>query len=112
MTLGIGGHLRQEDVRENNILNWALREFNEEINYNGPVQASLLGIINDDSNPVGQVHVGVALVIHGESDQISVKSELKNGYLASLDECFLHYEEFESWSKFVFLALHEKEHHI
>ncbi|MGC2310962.1 MAG: hypothetical protein WA432_05045 [Candidatus Babeliaceae bacterium] len=108
-TLGIGGHIRQEDMIENDknndyqsILNWARREFEEEINYSGSYKIEPLGILNDDSNTVGQVHVGFVFLLHGDSADISVKSELKSGQLLTLDECSPIYDSMETWTKIVF----------
>ena len=105
LTLGIGGHIRQEDMQENSLFAWALREFHEEVNYAGNLKVKPLGIINDDSNDVGKVHIGFALLLCGDSPEISVKSELKSGKLVSLDDCISMKECMESWSQFVVDAL-------
>ncbi len=100
-TLGIGGHIRKEDMKTDSIFDWAKREFKEEINYSGSFTIKPLGILNDESNAVGQVHTGFVFLLEGDSDQISVKSELKSGTLATLDECLAHTEQMESWSQMV-----------
>jgi predicted NUDIX family phosphoesterase len=101
-SLGIGGHVRKEDLQGSAIIDWAKREFHEEITYNGNLEFELLGILNDDSNAVGRVHVGFVYLLHGDSDQISIKSELKSGELKTLEECKLLYDQFETWSKIIF----------
>lgn len=101
-SLGIGGHIRQEDLTSDSLFDWAHREFNEEVNYNDPFTIKPLGILNDDSNSVGQVHVGFVFLIEGSTPQISVKSELKNGTLVTLAECKNYFNKMESWSQFVF----------
>ncbi len=101
LTLGIGGHIREEDMQENSLFAWALREFHEEVNYTGALKVLPLGIINDDSNDVGKVHIGFAFLLRGDSPDISVKSELKHGELVSLDECIAQKESMETWSQFV-----------
>lgn len=109
-TLGIGGHIRHEDLQEgatnlrqgfsgHAIFDWAKREFNEEINYAGTLDITPIGILNDDSNDVGKVHIGLVLLLQGNSDQISVKSELKSGRLVSLEECMNYKESMETWSQ-------------
>lgn len=98
-TLGIGGHVRIEDLQEQTLWGWAQREFEEEINYQGNLEISTLGILNDDSNAVGQVHIGLVLLLKGDSSTISVKEELKSGTLASLETCREHYDSLESWSQ-------------
>lgn len=100
-TLGIGGHLRKEDIEKSSLIEWAIREFHEEINYEGSFTVKPLGILNDDSNNVGKVHVGIVLLLEGDSDKISIKSELKSGFLVSLQECKKIYTALESWTQFV-----------
>lgn len=105
MTLGIGGHVRQEDMHGATVFEWAWREFHEEIDFKGNVKITTLGLLNDDSNSVGQVHMGLVLLVDGNSDQISVKSELKEGMLMPLEECRMHFEQMEPWSQLVFDVL-------
>src|SRR5579871_1579108 len=89
-TLGIGGHIRQEDLMTGtSIFDWARREFHEEVHYQGTFTIECLGLLNDDSNAVGQVHSGFVFLLHGNSADISVKSELKSGQLVTLEECLL-----------------------
>lgn len=100
-SLGIGGHMRQEDFLGTDIIDWAQREFKEEIDYKGSYTVKTLGILNDDSNPVGEVHLGCVLLLTGDSADISVRSELRNGYLATLEECEKQYSLMEGWSQIV-----------
>ena len=104
-TLGIGGHIRQEDLAKADIMAWAEREFHEEVSYEGQYHVKPLGILNDDTNLVGQVHLGFVLLITGTSDKITIKSELKQGTLLTLDECQSFYDHMEGWSQMVFDAL-------
>jgi predicted NUDIX family phosphoesterase len=101
-SLGIGGHIRQEDMTSDSIVNWAKREFYEEIDYKGNLEIEAIGILNDDSNDVGRVHLGFIFLLKGDSGQIKVKEELKSGELVSFAECELFYEKMETWSQMVF----------
>lgn len=101
-SLGIGGHIREEDLAGKTIFDWATREFNEEVNYKGELKIKPLGLLNDDTNAVGQVHIGFVFLLEGNSDQINIKSELKQGNLVSLDECKQYYDRMETWSQIVF----------
>ncbi len=102
-SLGIGGHMRQEDMQQaKTIFDWAHREFQEEIDYKGSFTIKTLGMLNDDSNPVGQVHVGLVLLLEGDSDSIKVRSELKSGQLLTISELKTHFEDMESWSQIIF----------
>lgn len=98
-SLGIGGHIRHEDVTTNDIAAWAQREFDEEIAYSGSCVLEPVGILNDDSNAVGQVHVGFVFLVHGDSSDIAIRSELKSGKLLSLEECDEFYPFMETWSQ-------------
>lgn len=105
-SLGIGGHMRQEDMDEGaTIFDWAKREFKEEIDYTGRFSIKTLGVLNDDSNLVGQVHLGLVLLLEGTNADIKVRSELKSGKLVTPIECLDFYQDLESWSQIVFDAL-------
>lgn len=101
-SLGIGGHVRKEDIQSRDLFEWARREFHEEISYTGNFSISTLGILNDDSNDVGKVHLGLVLLLKGDSANIRIKSELKSGSLYSFKECQEFYPFMESWSQLVF----------
>jgi predicted NUDIX family phosphoesterase len=101
-TLGIGGHLREEDLKGDNFFEWAQREFHEEVNYTGNLEVEPLGVLNDDSNDVGKVHVGFVLLLKGDNPNISIKSELAGGTLLSSDECKAKYAAMETWSQLAF----------
>jgi len=104
-TLGIGGHLREADMHHGSIETWAEREFNEEVNYAGGLKITPLGLINDDSNPVGRVHIGFVYLLDGASSEISIKSELKDGALYPLDQIVAQKDALESWSQLILPAL-------
>jgi predicted NUDIX family phosphoesterase len=114
-SLGIGGHVRREDVISDNIKDWILREFHEEIEYKGTLKIQPLGVINDDSNPVGQVHFGCVFLLEGSSETINIKSELKQGILATVKECLAYRNSMEKWSQLIFdylrKNLEEKEYY-
>jgi len=100
-TLGIGGHIRQEDMDHNSMIEWARREFYEEVYYNGTFVVEPVGLINDDTDLVGQVHLGFLFILHADSADIAVKSELQSGQLMTLAACSALKDKMESWSAFV-----------
>ena len=104
-SLGIGGHIRSDDMQGKSIFDWARREFAEEVDYQGNLQVEMLGVLNDDSNLVGQVHLGLVLLLTGDSAQIKVNSELKSGILLTLSECESFAGLMENWSTVVFQFL-------
>lgn len=104
-SLGIGGHINEEDITEGDIMQWGKREFNEEVDYTGNLNIKPIGILNDDSNDVGKVHIGFVFLLEGDSPNIKVKSELKSGELYSLDECTKLYDGMENWSQLILPVL-------
>jgi predicted NUDIX family phosphoesterase len=100
-SLGIGGHIRKEDMKTKNIMTWAQREFDEEISYTGSYKITPLGILNDDATDVGRVHLGLILLLQGDSSVISIKSELQHGFLADYKTCMLRYDQMETWTQIV-----------
>ncbi len=102
-SLGIGGHVRCEDLLgDSSLLGWAQREFKEEIAYEGTYTVKSVGLLNDDSNSVGRVHIGCVLLLEGDSNLISVKSELKSGVLLPVEAIKDLYSSLETWSQIVF----------
>ena len=102
LTLGIGGHIREEDLTSPDIIDWATREFEEEVDYKGTYKVEPLGLLNDDSNPVGEVHLGIIFLLRADSDNIKVKSEFKSGKLITLDDGEFDYPLMENWAQICF----------
>ncbi len=101
LSLGIGGHMRQEDMHGKTIFDWAKREFEEEVSYNGNLKITTLGILNDDSSEVGKVHLGIVLLLQGDNNQIFIKDEHKSGVLLTKQECLAKFDRMESWSQLI-----------
>ena len=101
LSIGIGGHIRKEDISSKSLFDWARREFAEEINYDGKFETELIGALNDDSNSVGKVHLGIVFLLKGDSDKIKVRSELKSGYLVKKEDLETLVPKMETWSKIV-----------
>jgi len=101
-SLGIGGHIRKEDIEGKTLFDWARREFAEEVEYNGEFEIEPIGLLNDESNSVGQVHTGFVFLLKGNSGKIKIRDEHKEGRLLTLQECKIVYESMENWSKIVF----------
>jgi predicted NUDIX family phosphoesterase len=75
MSVGVGGHVNKEDGFNNPVLAFmegAAREAKEEIGVEVDLTTlgkSIYGLVNDESNPVGQVHLGVCIVLKLDEDQ-------------------------------------------
>jgi len=118
-SLGIGGHMNDEDGLGSHFDAAAyqralLRELEEELHL--PASFSIdqikpLALLNDDSNPVGAVHLGVVHQCSLLSDEVTAKEDAiaELGFLthAELQE---RSEEFESWSQIIIQGWKELQH--
>ena len=88
--LGIGGHINKEDIKNGkDILEEGMtREWSEEVDFKGKfISQKLVGIVNDESRSVEQVHLGLVYHFVGDSADISIKETDKmEGGLFDLKE--------------------------
>ncbi len=105
LSIGIGGHIRKKDLdsksMSNSIIDWSRREFKEEVKYKGKFKFEPLGILNDESNPVGKVHTGFVFLLHGSTENIDIKDEHQEGYMLTFKECMSMYNQMENWSRII-----------
>jgi len=103
-SLGVGGHINPEDVGNGDpVISGMRREWDEEVVYSGSFAARLVGLVHEESAPVGRVHLGVVFLIDGDSDEIAIRETDKlSGELLTLTEMRIYYLEMESWSQIVY----------
>ena len=79
-----------------------LREIEEEIFLETTYEEHCLGLINDDSTPVGQVHLGIVHVFDlAEPKARRREADLTQDGFAPVAELLERKVEFETWSQFV-----------
>ncbi len=103
-SIGIGGHINKADVEgaSDPIGAGLKRELEEELSVQGGWQARLAGVLNDDTNPVGQVHFGLVHVVDVDTPEIAVReSEVLSGRLADLAEVRALRDRMETWSQLI-----------
>lgn len=113
-SIGIGGHIKEEVDRRDTLTETILvamgRELEEEISIDwGPVSSiSEIGYLNDDSNPVGRVHLGIVFQYKLDSEQAaSLKLKGSDGLI---DAKWMTYEELsqepgENWTRLLYPAI-------
>ncbi|MBL8858766.1 MAG: NUDIX hydrolase [Planctomycetes bacterium] len=115
-SIGIGGHINPEDLgdaprAQSSVLDaGSAREIAEELSVRGTYKVRRVGILNDDSNAVGAVHVGVVQVIHVTGTVDVLEREQLEGRLLPCEELIaLHAQgaNFETWSKMLLPQLGE-----
>jgi predicted NUDIX family phosphoesterase len=103
-SIGVGGHISADDTSLfGDLYREALaREVAEEVVLETSYEEHCLGLINDDSNPVGQVHLGIVHVFELAEPRVQRREQaLTRSGFAPLAELRAQREEFETWSQFV-----------
>ncbi len=104
-SLGIGGHINPESSpAEDNIITSSMyRELNEEVRVSEHESLRFGGIINDDSNSVSRVHLGLLYVLEVISPEFEVLEKDKmTAKWVKEPELNNYYDNFERWSQIVF----------
>lgn len=109
-SVGVGGHINPVDANQTGmdiVRAAALREIAEEFICRPGLPATLLGLINDDSNPVGRVHLGIVFRYELADEHISPNEpeNFADFGLASATELSFTLEQFETWSQIAIRAL-------
>jgi predicted NUDIX family phosphoesterase len=103
-SLGIGGHICTDDsaVSDDPYRTGLMRELDEEVFLDTEYSERILGLINDDLTPVGQVHLGIVHVLDLAEPNVRHRDEaLADGGFASLKQLRQLRDEFETWSRFL-----------
>jgi predicted NUDIX family phosphoesterase len=118
LSIGVGGHMEQEDGRGESdggqqapspILNAMQRELEEELFWpsQDPPPLRFYGLINDDTTPVGQVHLGLCFVAKVEQRPISIREHDKmEGWWERPARLQAQVAQLESWSALALSALY------
>ena len=108
-SVGIGGHISSTDGEHGDDTSYEAgmrRELDEEVAIGGGWKARCAGLINDDSNAVGSVHLGIVHVLELERpDVASRESELVECGFEPLESLLAARDRFETWSQIVLDAL-------
>lgn len=103
-SVGIGGHISSEDGQAGTVAYdvGMRREIDEEVDLATGYNESLVGLINDDSNEVGQVHLGLVHIFDVEEAKVSPREEsIQETGFAPPSQLASEIETFETWSQIV-----------
>jgi predicted NUDIX family phosphoesterase len=101
-SLGVGGHIEKEDgdIGQNSYVKGLWRELKEEVGIDPSNNIKLLGFINDDSNDVGKVHLGIVHLYQLETSDLESKElNLTDCKFSSISKIKEEEESFETWSR-------------
>jgi predicted NUDIX family phosphoesterase len=108
-SLGVGGHMNPDDSiksKEQYVIDELKRELNEEVKLlNGCLIEDIesIGFLNDDTIPVGRVHIGLLYNIHVSNKEVYINEPDKmTGAWVEKSGLAEFYGEMETWSKIAF----------
>jgi predicted NUDIX family phosphoesterase len=105
-SIGVGGHLNPVDEGADPLLAGLRREWIEELVADWEPEFNLVGLLNDDSNPVGAVHLGVVFTVAADGRGVEVRERDKlRGRFVPTAEVFAAWDRLETWSQLVAAAL-------
>ncbi len=101
-SIGVGGHLNPVDEGEDPLTDGLRREWSEELSADWEPDFRLVGMLNDDSNAVGAVHLGVVFTVKADGRALTVREHHKLiGRWATVDELRAAWDRLETWSQLV-----------
>lgn len=105
-SIGIGGHVNPED---GGLAGGLRREWDEEVAADWEPEFRAVGLLNDDTDPVGAVHLGVVYSVEaaGRAASVREKHKLEGEFVAPV-QVLRVYERLETWSSLVYDFLFER----
>lgn len=114
-SIGIGGHIEQRDetlfASDRDLYrDAAAREVAEEVHVGAPHRERIVGLINDDSNPVGRVHFGVVHLWELERPDVTRRErQITQSGFVELDELAAERDQLETWSQIALDILRQED---
>jgi predicted NUDIX family phosphoesterase len=101
-SIGVGGHLHPGD---SDVAGGLAREWAEELVADFEPAYAPVGLLNDDTTPVGSVHVGFVYLADAGGRPVAIRETDKlEGSFATTDEVAAVRDDLETWSRLVFDA--------
>ena len=109
-SVGIGGHISSEDADDDSPYDRGMqRELREEVTIDCDFDHHCVGLINDDENEVGKVHLGVVHIFDVASQDVTANEvEIEGSGFEPLESIMKRIDQFETWSQICLKALFGK----
>ena len=105
-SIGVGGHLNPGD---GDVAGGLRREWHEEVEADFVPEFTPIGLLNDDTTPVGAVHVGFVYTADAAGRPVAIREVDKlTGAFATSEEVAAVGDGLETWSRLAFGALTER----
>ena len=104
-SIGIGGHINQDDeaqasLQRDTYMTGVEREISEELIIEGNYNQRVIALINDDSNAVGKVHLGVVHLFELDTNQVRPgEANIEDLCFLTMDELHSERDILETWSQ-------------
>jgi predicted NUDIX family phosphoesterase len=99
-SIGVGGHLNPGD---GGLLGGLEREWHEELVADFLPTFELVALLNDDTTPVGAVHLGAVYVAQADGRPVAIRETHKlSGQFADRAEVAAVVDRMETWSRLAF----------
>ena len=105
-SIGVGGHLNPGD---GDLAGGLRREWAEEVVAGFVPDFRPVGLLNDDTTPVGEVHVGFVFTADAAGRDVTIRETDKlTGAFATTEEVASRVDAMETWSRLAFEALTDR----
>ncbi|MBI4277400.1 MAG: phosphoesterase [Armatimonadetes bacterium] len=107
-SIGVGGHINRVDVEgaSDPVDAGLRRELEEELEVTSAWSARLIGVLNDDLEPVGQVHFGLVFLVETDAPDVRVReSHTLRGEFVPIASLVEYAPRMESWSRLIVEAV-------
>lgn len=110
-SIGIGGHINDTDFANSSLDRDTYqvgieREIEEELQINCNYTQKIIGLINDDSNEVGQVHLGVVHLVSLSDEAVSANEDnIEDLSFISFTDLKQQIDTLETWSQLCLASL-------
>lgn len=101
-SIGVGGHLNPVDGADDALAAGLRREWDEELDADWEPEFRLVGLLNDETDPVGSVHLGVVFAVDAGGRGVAVRERDKLvGEFAPPAALAEQWDRLETWSRLV-----------
>ncbi len=107
VSIGIGGHINPVDETEKQqvLMRGLERELREEVSIEKLGELIPVGVINNDSNEVGSVHLGLCFTMEVQGEVKVRETEKLEGLWLTVDELMKYWDNMEEWTQIAISAI-------
>lgn len=107
VSIGIGGHINpvDETSKEKVLMRGLERELDEEVSIEKRGELVPVGVINNDTNDVGSVHLGLCFTMEVQGEVKVKETEKLEGLWLTVPELMGYWDNMEEWTQIAITAI-------